>query len=174
MNLIFIGDSLTEFFDWQGRFSSHAVTNYGMAGETAEELYDRLEILHPGAKGMDFCFIMTGANNVAMGGYDIEGMVRTIVRTLIPWETNMTVVLQSVLPMALPWVDNARIGTLNTKLEDIAREEGSDFLDVFTLFLDGQGRVRQDCLEDDGVHLSEMGYRIWSDSVETFLAKAGG
>lgn len=173
MNLIFVGDSLTEFFDWQGRFPCHEVLNYGIAGETAEELYDRLDILQARARGMDYCFIMTGANNIAMGGYGIETAVRKIVKKVISWERTMAVVLQSVLPMALPWVDNGRIGSLNSTLAGIASEEGLFFLDVFSLFFNNQGVVRRNCLEEDGVHLSDEGYRIWSDAVESFLTEAG-
>jgi len=38
--ILFIGDSLTEFFDWQKRFPGHKVVNLGSAGETVETLFD--------------------------------------------------------------------------------------------------------------------------------------
>jgi len=39
--LLFIGDSLIEFFDWQGRFSDCLVKKLGRAGETVQEILAR-------------------------------------------------------------------------------------------------------------------------------------
>jgi len=168
MKMVFIGDSLTEFFDWQERFPMHEVGNYGIAGETAEELYERMPLLRAKAAGAKYCFVMTGANNVAIGNYEIAESVRGITRTIVPWDTECLAVLQSVLPMILPWVDNKRTEGLNREIERIANETGAYYLDVSGGFFRG-GMVRHDCLLDDGVHLSEEGYRVWSDAVEGFI-----
>jgi hypothetical protein len=38
MNILFLGHSLIEFFDWQKRFPDHLAVNLGKAGESVEGL----------------------------------------------------------------------------------------------------------------------------------------
>jgi len=82
MDILFIGHSLIEFFDWQKRFPSHKVSNLGVAGETVERLLLRLERIikrHPSA---DIIFLMTGLNNLAMGDTGFLDPYRKIIETL--------------------------------------------------------------------------------------------
>ncbi len=67
MRLLFIGDSLIEYFDWQERFPKNSVYNMGVAGETVEGLYARLQVVYLQLDTPDAIFIMSGINNLAMG-----------------------------------------------------------------------------------------------------------
>jgi lysophospholipase L1-like esterase len=58
---LFIGDSLIEFFDWQARFPELEVTNAGRAGETAQELLQRLVSFQVDMEGPDLVVIMAHA-----------------------------------------------------------------------------------------------------------------
>ncbi len=42
-NIVFIGDSLTGYFDWQKRFPDYDVKNLGIGGETVEGLMGRMD-----------------------------------------------------------------------------------------------------------------------------------
>ncbi|HDH01537.1 MAG TPA: GDSL family lipase, partial [Nitrospirae bacterium] len=42
-DILFLGHSLIEFFDWQTRFPDHRVASLGVAGETVEGLLSRLD-----------------------------------------------------------------------------------------------------------------------------------
>ena len=81
-NITFIGDSLTEYFDWQERFSECHVTNLGVSGEPVEGLLDRLERIRRAVNDPDIIFIMTGINNIAMEHYDISEDYKEIVSKL--------------------------------------------------------------------------------------------
>ena len=70
-NLVFIGDSLTQWCDWDRRFPEHTVTNLGISGETVEGLLARRERIHAQIVDPDFLFLMTGINNIANEQYDI-------------------------------------------------------------------------------------------------------
>jgi lysophospholipase L1-like esterase len=168
-NLIFIGDSLTQWGDWERRFPGYQVTNLGISGETVEGLLARRERIRTQIDDPDFIFLMTGINNIATGQYDIIPPYREIVRNLITWYKRSTVVVQSVLPVDIEWVLNDEIRDINRLLEEIAREYSARYLDVFRLFVDAKGTPKNGYLSDDGVHLAEKGYDVWAQEVERFL-----
>ncbi|MBF0328950.1 MAG: GDSL family lipase [Nitrospirae bacterium] len=167
--LVFIGDSLTEYFDWQRRFSDYNVLNLGVSGETVEGLESRLDRILLSVHEPDMIFIMTGINNIAMEDFEILGTYRRIINRLFSAFKKSAIVVQSILPVNLSWIDNAAIREINSSLENTAADFMSAYLDVYPLFCDAAGAVNADCLLDDGVHLSDKGYEIWSDSVERFL-----
>jgi lysophospholipase L1-like esterase len=70
MNILFLGHSLIEFFDWQKRFPAHTVRNLGVAGESVEGLLSRLDGIIKTYPEADLIFIMTGINNIAMEDFD--------------------------------------------------------------------------------------------------------
>ena len=90
-NLVFIGDSLTEWFDWQRRFPEHHVTNLGISGEQVDGLLGRGDRIRKQIDNPDCIFIMTGINNIVLGQDDITGPYRDIVRNLTTWYRKATV-----------------------------------------------------------------------------------
>ena len=169
--LAFIGDSLTEWFDWQRRFPDYQVTNLGISGEPVEGLLDWRDRIRAAIDNPDYIFLMTGINNIAMGQYDITSPYREVVRNLTTWYKKTTVVVQSILPVGLAWISNTVIKDTNRHLAQIAREFNSVYLDVYGLFVDTKGNPRSEYLSDDGVHLARKGYDVWANEVERFLEK---
>jgi len=167
--LVFIGDSLTEWFDWDRRFPACEVVNLGISGETVEELLDRRDLIREQAGNPDLVFLMTGINNVLQERYAITGPYREIVRNFTTWWKSATVVVQSLLPVDYSWISNDTIRDLNRQLKDIAHEQGADYLDVFAAFVDKDGRPIAGYLSDDGVHLASKGYEVWAKVVEEYL-----
>jgi len=168
-HLVFIGDSLTEWYDWQGRFPEYRATNLGISGETVEELLDRRDMLRERISAPAVLFLMTGINNILSERYDITVPYREIVRNLSTWYKGATVVVQSLLPVDMPWISNDTIRTINRHLSGLARELDAEYLDVYSHFAGENGVPRQGLLSDDGVHLADRGYAVWADVVERFL-----
>lgn len=168
-NLVFIGDSLTEWYDWQGRFPAYRVMNLGISGETVEELLDRRDMLRERIDAPDILFLMTGINNILSEQYDITAPYGEIVRNLTTWYKGAKIVVQSLIPVDMPWINNDTIKTINRHLADLAREHDAEYLDVYTHFVDENGKPRPGLLSDDGVHLASMGYEMWATVVERYL-----
>ncbi len=80
--------------------------------------------------------------------------------------------VQSILPAELVWKNNNIIRDTNQRLEQIARDYGAEYLDVYSLFVDSHGSPKSEYLQEDGVHLSSKGYDVWSNEVERFLKAA--
>jgi lysophospholipase L1-like esterase len=135
-SLVFIGDSLTEWFDWQRRFPEHHVINLGISGEQVEGLLDRVDRIRKQLDNPDYIFLMTGINNIVLGQYGITGPYRDIVRNLTTWYKKAIIVVQSILPVSLEWISNDTIKETNVHLEQIAHEYGAEYLDIHSLFVD--------------------------------------
>lgn len=170
-DLVFIGDSLTEWFDWQKRFPDHQVVNLGISGEPVEGLLARRERIRASIDNPDFIFLMTGINNLANEQYDIIGPYREIVRNLTTWYKKSKIVVQSILPVTLEWIDSNVIIDANRRLGQIARENNAEYLDVYGLFVNSKGIPKSEYLQEDGVHLSSKGYEVWANEVARFLKK---
>jgi lysophospholipase L1-like esterase len=169
--LAFIGDSLTEWFNWQKRFPEYQVLNLGIAGERVEELLSRLPDVYREVNNPSIIFLMTGINNIGSGMYDIIGTYRQIVTHLRAQYKPTKLVIQSILPVDLPLADNTEIRRINHQIEALANELGTEYLDIHRLFVDAKGNPKSGLLQDDGVHLSSKGYKVWADEVERFLKK---
>jgi lysophospholipase L1-like esterase len=77
--------------------------------------------------------------------------------------------VQSLLPVLFPWISNDEIRDINMQLKKMTDAEKVDYLDIYSLFLDREGRTVADYLLEDGVHVSAKGYHIWSDEIEKHL-----
>jgi len=170
-HLVFIGDSLTEWGDWQRRLPEYRVTNLGISGETVEGLLARRERIRAQIENPDHLFLMTGINNIANEQYDIIEPYREIVRNLTTWYKRSTLVVQSILPVELTWISSDVIRDTNRRLELLAREFNAEYLDVYSVFVDPKGTPLSECLQDDGVHLSRQGYEVWTKEVDRFLKR---
>jgi lysophospholipase L1-like esterase len=166
-DLVFIGDSLVEFFDWASRFRAHRAHNMGRAGETVEGLLARLGREIEGWPSPDYVFIMSGANNVAMEETGFVAEYREIIKRIKEEFPGARVYVHSLLPTLLPWVAPETIRQVNGRLRELARETGAGYLDVHSLFLEAGVRG---CLVEDGVHVSAKGYEVWSRAVEEVIA----
>ena len=165
-DIVMIGDSLTEFFDWQGRFPRQRVLNLGIAGEPVEGLLRRVSCMHDAIARADLILVMSGINNIAMGDYDIIPKYEKILNTIISDSTGAGVIIESVLPVRLSWLDNVEIEKINSGLQKIAQRKKIRYFDLYSLFVDARGKPIPEYLSEDGVHLSERGYEVWSAAIE--------
>ncbi|TAN43468.1 MAG: GDSL family lipase [Nitrospirae bacterium] len=169
--LLFIGDSLIEFFDWAGRFPKDIVYNLGVAGETVEGLHRRLERIFRSAAAVGTVLIMSGINNLAMDDRDFVPTYRYIVRELSGHYPSARIFVQSLLPVLYLGIANDDITGVNRLLKEMAAAEGAFYADIHSLFLGESGDPAQDLLSEDGVHLSDEGYRVWADEVERLIRR---
>ena len=169
MNTILLtGDSLIEFFDWQSRFPRFDIKNEGIAGETVRGLLFALPAIKSRIDIPDAVVVMIGTNNLAMDDYSFLGEYQAIVEKILEWYPDSRVAITSLLPMYLPWLAPDAIQRLNESLQQIAEAHDVDFLDVFSQFR-AEGKKERELFLEDGVHLSESGYAVWSSVLEKYF-----
>lgn len=170
MRILFIGHSLIEFFDWQKRFPSHNAINLGVAGETVEGLLSRLDNVITSHPFADLIVLMTGLNNIAMDDFGFFGTYKKIIQGLFNAYPNARIVLNSVLPTLIEYIDSRSIIYSNDAIKALALETGAEFIDAYSLFVDEKGDPVKEYFLSDGVHLSDRGYEIWSGAIDKAIS----
>jgi lysophospholipase L1-like esterase len=169
MNILFIGDSLIEYFDWQQRFPDHKVGDFGNAGESVQGLLSRVMMIGESFADADMIFIMSGINNIAMGDDDFIGFYRVIIERLQSAYPEADIIANSLLPVNMEYIRNDNIKKVNEALQNLANETGIDWLNIYSRFVDTKGMVIKEYLLEDGVHISNEGYNVWSRAVEDII-----
>jgi len=169
MNILFLGDSLIEYYDWQERFPEQTITNLGIAGESAGGLFSRLVKIKELFASADRIFIMTGINNVAMGDLDFFEFYKMILEKLNAFYPEARIYVHSLLPVLVDFISNDEVRGINSTLETIASDYGAEYVDLYSRFVDTGGRPIQEYLLDDGVHISRIGYDVWARVVEGII-----
>ena len=59
MDILFLGDSLIEYFDWNERLPGHNIVNLGIAGESVQGLLSRVMKISETSQNAEMIFIMT-------------------------------------------------------------------------------------------------------------------
>ncbi|MBU0482730.1 MAG: GDSL family lipase [Proteobacteria bacterium] len=167
-HLLLVGDSMIEFFDWQGRFPELKVDNLGRAGESVEELQLRAENIVRRFAPPDLVLIMIGTNNVAMENFAFHASYEGILSTFKKAWTDADLLVNSLLPMELGYLAPDTVERVNGRLKELAERNGADYLDVWSAMAGKEGRALAGMLEDE-VHLTREGYRIWSGALESYL-----
>lgn len=173
MRLLFIGDSLIEFFDWQSRLPGHEVDNRGVAGETVEGLQARLGTVLARTSAPDAVFIMTGINNLSMDDREFLDAYLRILVQLKQRYPSARIYINSLLPVLFPFISNDDVRAVNGQLRALATDTQVGYLDIHSLFLDDTGTPKAGLLLDDGVHLSNEGYAVWSAAIEETISEKG-
>lgn len=169
MNILFLGDSLIEYFDWQERFPGHRIGNFGVSGESVQGLLSRVMMFGESFADADMIFIMSGINNIAMGDDDFISFYRVIIERLQSAYPAADIIANNLLPVNMEFIQNDTINKVNEALQNLTNETGIELLNINKRFIDTQGRVIKDYLLEDGVHISNEGYAVWSRAVEEII-----
>ena len=173
INFVMLGDSLTNFVNWNELLGRLDVANRGLTYQTSAgvlELADSVISLKP-----KLCFIMIGINDLRQGRsveevFENQRRLVTVLR-----QGGVEPVLQSVL---FPGGDTAQakktaslVKSLNQKLQSYASEEHLDYLDLNAVIAP-QGAL-PDPLSYDKLHLLGPGYALWAKSLNAYLESRG-
>ncbi|UCG79249.1 MAG: GDSL family lipase [Nitrospirota bacterium] len=168
MDILMLGHSLIEFYDWESRYPRHNVKNLGVAGETVEGLLDRTGAIISKFPKADLVFIMTGANNLAMDDYDFLSPYERIIMRLKSAYPDATIYVLSILPVLFDWISPGSIEKLNDAIKGLARKYEAEYIDLYDEFTE-RGKAKLEYIMDDGVHLSSEGYEAWGKVLDGII-----
>jgi lysophospholipase L1-like esterase len=159
VKILFLGDSLIAYDDWQRRFPACVCVNLGLPGATVADCLARLaEVIHHHPRA-DMVVVMVGTNNLLMSEFGFLGQYEALVADLRAGYPRAVIAVCSLLPLPLSWLAPGAVARLNGLLKELAKQGGGVYLDICASFMAGGTR---DCFAADGVHLSEEGYRRWT------------
>lgn len=170
-SIVFLGDSITEYGQWEELLQNPSVKNRGIAGDTTWGLLRRLSTItntQPQA-----IFLMIGINDFLFTDRaEIIQNYTKIIQQIKSETPNSQLFIQSVLPIN-PNVkntvfNNQEIVLLNESIQVLAQNEGLIYLDIYKLLKDEKGALAAK-FTADGVHINGAAYSIWKDAVNPYI-----
>ncbi|MDF0644730.1 MAG: GDSL-type esterase/lipase family protein [Nitrospira sp.] len=179
VGLLFIGDSITQGWASKGRsvwdeyYERRRAVNLGFAGDRTEHVLWRLD--HGEIEGITpkLIVLMIGTNN---SGHrhdppaETAAGIEAILRTLLMGLPGTKILLLGIFPRGASGADHLRQlnAAINERIRHFADSQRVFFLDLSRRFLDEQEHASRELLPDY-LHLSERGYQVWADGMETMI-----
>jgi lysophospholipase L1-like esterase len=180
--IVFIGDSITDYWKLPDYFPGKPYINRGIDGQTTPEMLVRFRQdvidLHP-----KVLVVLAGTNDIAgvtgrTPNEDIEANYASMAE--LARAHGIRIVFASVLPVNNYTHDSEesfalrprdRILALNKWLKDYCAKNGFVYLDYFSALVDERGMLKR-ALSDDGLHPTNAGYKIMAPLAEKAIQKA--
>jgi lysophospholipase L1-like esterase len=178
--VVFLGDSITEFWSLNDSFPGKPYVNRGISGQTTPQMLLRFRqdviTLQPKA-----VVILAGTNDIAenTGPITLAGIEDNLVSMVdLAKRAGIRVILSALVPAAkYPWRPDLapveKIRALNGWIKDYAAREGLVFLDYHSAMANEQRGLRVE-LSEDGVHPNRAGYAVMAPLAEKAIAAALG
>lgn len=173
-NYLFLGDSITEYYDLDNYYPNMPVINSGIAGNTTSdilnEMNERVYQYNPSK-----IFILIGTNDLQKGK-KIEDIVDNIDKIIKEIKLNREyaeIYLQSIYPVdesraAAESRKNDDINEVNGKLEKIAEDNKITYVDIHSILADENSIIKSEYTKD-GLHLSAEGYKVVTEYLAKYL-----
>ena len=164
-DLIFLGDSLTQFHDWSN-FGEHH--NAGIAGDTTDGLFYRLH--YTLEKKPKTVLLMIGINDLLQGQY-VETMQNNYLKIFEALMSIENVYILSLLPveaMDQTVKINESVILLNHFIKSECSARGFVYIDLYNLMVDNSLGIQKE-FTSDGVHLTPKAYEVWGKVLEKYL-----
>lgn len=167
VDILFLGNSITERGEWQELIPRRKVANRGIGGDNTFGVLARLDgVIKQQPKKL---FLMIGINDIGRGlpAEMILNNYRRILVTLTQGLPDTKIIVQSILPMnegklAYDYLKNKadRVKQVNEGIVQLAAEFKLTYLNLHELFADGKGELKASWT-NDGIHILPQAYVEW-------------
>lgn len=167
--IVMVGDSHTEYADWQTMFPGVAIVNRGIGGDTTQSVLARLDTIL--SVSATTAFVTIGTNDILRGDPldQVKARYHAILDRLIGHGTRVVV---TSTPLTTSRRTNTRIAELNADIATYCGQRRCDFVDL-NAAIGGDG-VLSWGMTLDGVHLNGAGYLQWAAMLAPHLRNEAG
>jgi lysophospholipase L1-like esterase len=181
--LIFIGDSITQGWEgegkqvWADHYAKYKAVNLGIGGDRTQHVLWRLDNGNLEGLSPKAAVVMIGTNN--SNGEDntveqVAGGVRAIVQKLREKLPNTKILLVAIFPRGEnPNPQRGKVLQVNQIIHKLADGQNVIWVDFGHKLVTDEGQIPHDIMPDY-LHLSPKGYEIWAQSIERPLNRALG
>jgi len=180
--IVFVGDSITDFFRLNEFFHGVYIINRGIGGDTTDGVLKRLSEsvfdLSPSK-----VFILIGTNDIGENkSYDhIIGNIALIIDKIQNKCPEAKIYLQSIYPVSkakdkkikkfiVGKRSNEKIRRVNEGLKRIAKEKDVEYIDVYSHLTDEDGNLKLE-YTIEGLHLTVEGYRACANVLRPYVSE---
>jgi acyl-CoA thioesterase I len=177
--VVFLGDSITEFWNLAKSFPGEPYLNRGISGQTTSQMLLRMfpDVIH---LQPDAVIILAGTNDIAGNtGAVTLAMIQDNIRALLELaeKHGIKVVLCTVTPVSDYTVTPQTIRRppsdiikLNAWIRSYAKREGVELADYYLAVVDEQGFLGKS-FSSDGLHPNESGYALLTPAAAAAIKK---
>lgn len=180
-NYVFLGDSITEFYDLNKYYGDMPIIKSGVAGYTTNDLLKRLDKFvyqyNPSK-----VFILIGTNDLGkeVSNDIIISNIEKIIDNIKENRPYAKIYLQSIYPINDSNIDgigdyvsdgnrnNEEICKVNSKLEELAKDKEIVYIDIYSKLID-ENNLLDIKYTYDGLHISNDGYELITSILKEYL-----
>ena len=177
-NYLFLGDSITDFYDLDKYYKDLPVVNSGISGNTTDDILKdmkkRVYQYNPSK-----VFLLIGTNDLIRDKSNeeiVEG-VEKIIKGIKENRPKAEIYLESIYPVNYklsPYMvknrKNDDIKEINEKLEDYCEDNDITYIDMYDLLKDKDDNFNSKYTKD-GLHPNDDGYEVITKELKKYLDK---
>lgn len=167
VDVVFLGDSLTDGYDVKRFYPEYTVLNRGISGDTSVWLEERLDVslyeVQPKVAVM-----LIGANNMDKMLENYESILKSFKENA----PNTKIVLLSLTSMSGEWGKKNQLAAYNNvQIKMYAEIYGYEYVDLYSALLNLETGEIYDEYTTDGGHLTEKGYEVLTSTMRPAIEK---
>jgi lysophospholipase L1-like esterase len=173
-DIIFLGNSITDYTDWNELLQLPQARNRGISGDISFGVLERLDEVTEGKPAK--IFILIGINDISRNIPDsvILENYKKIIDRIKKSSPKTKIYFNTLLPVNNSFGDRAHfnkdehIHSVNEGLKKLAAAEKITVIDIHPQFLDADNRLDKQYTYD-GLHLNAEGYKKWAPILKPYL-----
>lgn len=179
-NYLFLGDSITDFYDLDHYYKDLPVVNSGISGNTTDDILDnmkeRVYQYNPSK-----VFILIGTNDLIhdKSVEEVSDNIQKIIDEIQENRPYCKIYLESIYPINNTDDDkidnnmvnkrnNNDIKKINEKLVEIAKSEKITYIDMYSLLKDEDDNLKLEYTKE-GLHMSDQGYDVITKELMKYI-----
>lgn len=181
-SVVFIGDSLVEFFPIREFFPDIPILNRGIGGNTTTDVLNRLDTSIYNLKPARV-FLWIGTNDLARNPFKINEIVANIELIINKIQKNLPetkIYLLSIPPIRSPTKakfikkvilkkrTNEKIQEMNQLIKNMCIAHNIQYIELFPFLTDEKGELKEQYTLE-GLHLSAKAYLIVAEKIKPYL-----
>ena len=175
-NYLFLGDSITDYYDLDKYYEGLPVVNSGISGNTTEDILNdmkgRVYNYNPSK-----VFLLIGTNDLIhdVSVDDIVSNIERIINEINSNEPQAEIYVESVYPVnddldedMVDVRNNDDIMEINEEIKKYCDDNGYTYINMYDKLLDDDGNFNEE-YTDDGLHPNSRGYEVITEEIKKYL-----
>lgn len=181
-NIVFLGDSITDYYDLDKYYKNMPVINSGTAGYKTNQILDELDervIKYNPTK----VFLLIGTNDLAFTDLTTEEIADNIVKIadrINEKRPNTQIYIESIFPVntdknekKVSWEmvdvrENKSITAINNYVKEKIKNKKYTYVDMYKLLIGKDGNLNIN-YSVDGLHMNDNGYKVITKEIMKYI-----
>ena len=175
-NYLFLGDSITDFYDLNKYYENMPVVNSGISGNTTDDILNDMQN-RAYRYNPSKVFLLIGTNDLLKerSASEIAENVQKIIENIQENRPLATIYVESVYPVnknILPKMvsvrTNENIKKITEELKKYCEEKALTYINMYDLLIDEEGNFNKE-YTDDGLHPNDNGYEVITEELKKYI-----